>query len=431
MKQIKETAIVLADENLLVPLLNSLPKIKLGEDKGNDVNLAYNITMGYPMKNSSVNLFVNQWLELLIRQSENTSHKFSVLNFLSLLKNPVLQYIIKDDDNQRIEQFAEYVKASNLAYLKKDEMLNLLVSSKQNKLDELLQIILSSSKNANEHLEHLIQFLLLTKHLIKELSDKEVIVREQFISLMDVVKKLHSLPKQEMKEISLKALQKIFIQLSRQNEITLRGEPLNGMQIMGMLETRTLDFKNIILLSANEGVLPKTDSIESFIPFDIRHAYHLPLPQDKTDIFAYHFYRLIQRAENLTLIYNSEAGQLGGGEPSRYILQLKNELAKINKSILVEEQYLSIPVEISSEKNEIIIEKNENVMQTLKEKASSGFSPSALNSFIACPLRFYFSYVAKIKPQDSIEETLESDVFGSVVHGVFEEVYKPFVRQTN
>lgn len=425
-EKIKETAIVLADENLLVPLLNSLPSIKLGEERGNDIHLAYNITMGYPMKNSPINLFVNQWLELLIRQSENKGQKFSMLNLLSLLKNPFLQYIFKENDYRQIEQFAESVKSSNLAYLKKDAILKSLPSNKKSKLDELLQIILSSCDNASEQLEYLIQFLLLTKHLIKELREKEIIVREQMIALMDVVKKLHSLPQQEMKEISLKALQKIFIQLSRQNEITLRGEPLNGLQVMGMLETRTLDFKNIILLSANEGVLPKTDNIESFIPFDIRHTYQMPLPQDKTDIFAYHFYRLIQRAENITLIYNSEAGQLGGGEPSRYILQLKNELAKINQSIHIDEQYLSIPAEISSDKNKISIEKSEDIMLLLKEKAKTGFSPSALNSFIACPLRFYFSSIAKIKDQDNIEESLEPGVFGNVVHGVLEEFYKPF-----
>jgi ATP-dependent helicase/nuclease subunit B len=351
---------------------------------------------------------------------------------LPLLKNPFLKFVFDEIDISNIERFSEEVKITNNAYLKKGELLDFFQKNKTGKLYQSLELILFSSQNAGEFIEKLIQFLLLTKHVIKDLGNSEILVSEQFIALMDVVKKLHSLPELEMKNISLKALQKIFLQLSHRNEITLRGEPLNGIQVMGMLETRTLDFKNIILLSANEGVLPKTDTIESFIPFDIRHAYHLPLPQDKTDIFAYHFYRLIQRAEKLTLIYNSEAGQLGGGEPSRYILQLKNELVIANPAIKINEQYLSIPVEISAKKNEIVIKKNDNVMQLLKEKAASGLSPSALNSFIACPLRFYFSYILKIRPQESIEENVESNTFGSVVHGVFEEIYQPFVgKQIN
>jgi len=422
-KQTKETALVLADENLLLPLLNSLPKIDLEENK----HIAYNITMGYPMKNSPANLFVSQWLDLLIRQSENPNQKFAVLNLLPLLKNPFLKFVFNENDTSTLDQFSTEVKLSNNAYLLRDELFNFFQKNKEGKLYQLLELILYPSQNASEFTEKLIQFLLLSKNQIKELGGSEIIVREQFIALMDVVKKLYTLPQDEMKKISLKALQKIFLQLSRRNEITLRGEPLNGIQVMGMLETRTLDFNHIILLSANEGVLPKTDTIESFIPFDIRHAYNLPLPQDKTDIFAYHFYRLIQRAEKLTLLYNSEAGQLGGGEPSRYILQLKNELAKANPSIKINEQYLSLAVEISNKKNEIVVEKNEHVMQLLKEKAASGLSPSALNSFIACPLRFYFSYILKIRPQESIEENVESDIFGSVVHGVFEEIYQPFI----
>ncbi|HEY9114767.1 MAG TPA: PD-(D/E)XK nuclease family protein [Bacteroidales bacterium] len=421
----KETALVLADENLLVPLLNSLPKIDLGENK----HIAYNITMGYPMKNSPVNLFVNQWFDLLIRQGENSNQKFSVLNLLSLLKNPILKFFLSENDLHIIEQFSEKVKLSNNAYLWRNEIFNQFHTNKSEQLNELLELILSSTKNAAEFTEKLIYFLQMTKHLVKELDNSEIIVKEQFIALMDSAKKLHSLPETEMQSISLKALQKIFLQISRRNEITLRGEPLNGIQVMGMLETRTLDFKHIILLSANEGVLPKTDTIESFIPFDIRHAYNLPLPQDKTDVFAYHFYRLIQRAEKLTLVYNSEAGQLGGGEPSRYILQLKNELAKANPAVKINEQYLSIPVEISSTKNEIVVEKDENVMQLIRKKAASGLSPSALNSFIACPLRFYFSYIIKIRPGDSIEENMESDIFGSVIHGVFEEIYLPFLNK--
>lgn len=423
LSQIKETALILADENLLVPLLNSLPEI----DLGNKEKIAYNITMGYPMKNSPINLFVVQWLELLIRKNENKSHRFNVLNFLTLLQNSTLRFILEKKDYRLIDRFSKEARLSNNNYLAGADILKYFNENKQGTANNLFELILGCPENAFEFIGQLVKFLRMTKHLVRNLGQKDVIVSEQFIALMGIVKKLHSLPIEETENLSLKAIQKIFIQLSLRNEITLRGEPLNGIQVMGMLETRALDFKNIILLSANEGVLPKTETIESFIPFDIRFTFKLPLPKDKTDIFAYHFYRLMQRAENITLVFNSESGQLGGGEPSRYILQIKNELAKVNRSIQVHEQYFSVPAEITTKRNDISIAKNESVMQLVKDKATRGLSPSALNSFIACSLKFYFSQIIKIRPEDSIEENLESDVFGNIVHGVLEEIYNPFV----
>jgi CRISPR/Cas system-associated exonuclease Cas4 (RecB family) len=248
--------------------------------------------------------------------------------------------------------------------------------------------------------------------------------------MIKLTKKLQGLTETNINTLNLKALQKIVIQLIRRSEVNLKGEPLSGIQVMGMLETRNLDFKNILLLSANEGVLPKSDRLESFIPFDIRSAYKLPLPKDKTDVYAYHFYRLLIRAENITLVYNSESGQLGGGEQSRYILQLKSELSKLNTNIKIEEKLIDFPPPESKTGDKIEIPKTEDVMDLINRKLDSGLSPSSLSTFINCSLQFYFSQLLKLKTPEDLEKSIESDVFGSVVHGVLEDLYKDFVGKT-
>lgn len=419
----RETAVVLSDENLLIPLLNSLPKI----ENSSGGLLGYNITMGYPTQFSPFSQFVNQWLEMLIRMKENSQHKYLVDHLFALLKNPAINSFLNLTEQRNIEKFISNIRLSGSLYLSKSELIQTAETPLSGNFKELLAILLHSSNSTAGFIKSLNNFFQLLQPDSVQAGQINDILREQLISIYSTVRKLSFVLDQTEEVITLEALQKIFAQLVRRAEINLKGEPLNGIQIMGLLETRNLDFNNIIFLSANEGVLPKTDSSESFIPFDIKYAYHLPLPKDKIDIFAYHFYRLLQRVENLTLLYNSEPDALGGGEPSRFILQLKNELKRYNPSIRIEEQFLSFPkVSIASD-HSIVIEKDSIVRQSIKEKAEKGFSPSALNNFISCPLKFYFSNILQLKPPETVDENIESDVFGSIVHGVFEEIYKPFV----
>ena len=205
------------------------------------------------------------------------------------------------------------------------------------------------------------------------------ILKEQLNEVYLIIKKTQTILQSNPDIISLKALQKIFLQLFRRSEINLKGEPLTGIQIMGMLETRNLDFKNIILLSANEGNLPKASNLESFIPFDIRHDNKLPLPKEQNDIYAYHFYRLLQRAENITIIYNTDSDKIGSGEKSRFILQLESELSKINDNLDLKDLITNVNIEQIPEKHSISISKNNDILERIIKKTKSGFSPSALS----------------------------------------------------
>ncbi|MGB0176229.1 MAG: PD-(D/E)XK nuclease family protein, partial [Owenweeksia sp.] len=193
-------------------------------------------------------------------------------------------------------------------------------------------------------------------------------------------------------------------------------------QVMGMLETRTLDFRNIVLTSINEDILPKGRSQNSFIPFDVRVKFALPTYLDKDAIFAYHFYRLLQRAENVTLIYNSRNSGLGGGEPSRFIAQLEFELARMNPNIEWERQTISGRIQLEPEK-EKIVEKSPAVMARLNEMASRGLSPTALIDYVNNPLHFYYRRVLGIDDADEVEEVIGYNTQGSVLHEILEDYY--------
>jgi CRISPR/Cas system-associated exonuclease Cas4 (RecB family) len=206
--------------------------------------------------------------------------------------------------------------------------------------------------------------------------------------------------------------------------IPFEGEPLAGLQVMGILETRLLDFKKLVVLSMNEGKLPKTGTANSFIPYHLRKGFGMPTIDHQDAIFAYYFYRLIQRADDIKLLYSTESDGIRTGEMSRFLYQLKYESEfKITES--------SPGYDISlKEAMPISIEKNERILNRLAEYCGDhfrSFSPSALNTYLACPLSFYFKYMAGLKEPDQVLEEIDPPTFGNLFHNTLEDLYKPFV----
>ncbi len=228
---------------------------------------------------------------------------------------------------------------------------------------------------------------------------------------------------------NLKTLHQLVMRISETTTLPFYGEPLKGLQIMGMLETRTLDFKNLIMLSANEDLIPSGKTTHSFIPFDIRKTFHLPTYQHKNAVYAYHFYRLLQRAGNVNLVYNTEPDELGGGEKSRFIKQIQQELSIYSPGITITDQILSAPPVLGQEFPPIKVEKTGDVLALIKEKAVKGLAPTSLNSYRRCRLQFYFSAIAGLEEQKELEDTIDPQVFGQAVHEVLSNLYKPFVNQ--
>ena len=193
---------------------------------------------------------------------------------------------------------------------------------------------------------------------------------------------------------------------------------------MGMLETRTLDFENLIILSCNEDLLPSSKINASFIPFDLKRSFDLPTYRHKDSVYAYHFYRLIQRARNIWILYNTEPDQLGGGDRSRFLRQITNELPKYNPKITISETILATRPDKRASSPVIEISKTGKTVTLLEEKAVKGFSATSLNAYRNCPLKYYYSEIARIKEPEDVDDTIDPAVLGKAVHEALNNLYK-------
>ncbi len=221
----------------------------------------------------------------------------------------------------------------------------------------------------------------------------------------------------------LKSFQSLYKELLAKETLDFYGEPLEGIQIMGMLESRNLDFETVVITSVNEGVLPSGKTNSSFIPFDLKKEFKLPTYKEKDAVYTYHFYRLLQRAKNVYLLYNTEPDVLEGGEKSRFITQLLTEDAGERK---ITHSVASPAMELPIRENETI-EKEISVLNALKERAQKGFSPSSLSQYIRNPIDFYKKYVLGIKESIDVEEVIAANTFGTVIHSSMEALYTPFI----
>jgi hypothetical protein len=198
---------------------------------------------------------------------------------------------------------------------------------------------------------------------------------------------------------------------------------------MGMLETRTLDFENLVILSCNEDLLPSGKVNASFIPFDIKRSFDLPTYRHKDSVYAYHFYRLIQRAKNVFILFNTEADQMGGGDRSRFLRQITHELPAYNPGIEIRELILTSPPITGESFPVITIHKEGETLKLLEGKAAKGLSATSINAYRNCPLKFYFAEIAGITEPDDVDDTIDPAVLGSAVHEALHVLYQPFIDQ--
>ena len=220
----------------------------------------------------------------------------------------------------------------------------------------------------------------------------------------------------------IKTLYQFYLRIIASEKLSFQGEPLKGLQMMGMLETRVLDFKNVIITSVNEGVIPANSNQNSFIPFDVKIQFGLPTYREKDAIFSYHFFRLLQRAKNIYLLYNTENDSYGNGEKSRFITQLE---------LLREDiEYKTIAQKVITEKRVLLeIQKHPSVLEKLKEFAQTGISPSAIGKYLYNPIEFYKQRVLGLKETDQVEETVAANTLGTIVHDTLDELYTPLQGQ--
>ncbi len=396
----EKTAIVLGDENLLIPLMYSIPpSIE-----------TYNISMGFPVKNSMSAAFISHIIKLQQNyRKDNNEIKFYFKDVLAILDHS----FIKTCDYEASKELKSTISTNKLIYITESELGK----------SQLLKLIFT---NHNDKVEDLSAFLTeISNEILERISSMENFVIETEI-LNKILLRLNALNDCITYDNIKFETDKVFTRLVSNSikslNVAFEGEPLEGLQILGFLETRSLDFDRVIMLSINEGVFPKTSVAQSLIPYNLRKFHELPSIEFQDSIFAYYFYRLLQRSKDVKIIHCAQSGD-GSSEASRFISQIKYELKqdiKFNSK--------AYKIEIDSEKINLG-QKTEKVLIKVKDHIIRGISPKAINEYLNCHFKYYLSYIENIKEPDKIEEVEDSAFFGTIFHEVMQILYSPFINK--
>ena len=364
--------------------------------------------MGYPMRNIPLSSLFES-LFFCYRNAKRlklAEGLFYYKDVMAVLANTGINDLIEGD---KLPQLQKHLNKENQLFLTYEDL-----------SDYLPQRVLVFFKSNSFETQ---SFLTDCLELIQELKQfKEGIELEYLFRFHKLFNQLQILNNKYAYLQGIELIHDFFKQLLSEESLSFQGEPLEGLQLMGMLETRSLDFEQLVLLGVNEGILPTGKSENSFIPFDVKVQYDLPTFIQKDGIYAYHFFRLLQRSKKIYLTYNSETDGLGAGEQSRFITML--ELAK-----LVTQKRIISPKVSQKSSDEFEVPKTDSVREKLSHFAQKGVSPSSLNTYINNPPQFYFEKLLKIYQADQLEEQLALNTLGTIIHDTLEDLYKPFVSK--
>jgi CRISPR/Cas system-associated exonuclease Cas4 (RecB family) len=424
-----DTAVVLNDESLLIPLLNSMPD-NIGH---------FNVTMGYPFSLTPVyglmdtlfNLHLHAFdrtRKTEIKDDERSNLRFYFRNVAGLLKHPYVFSILRENENKKPDPVLALLNEGKV-FFSTDEIFHHFEGD--TKATAFLELAFGDWAKAPQAIEKLLQInrMLAASMSANDDAGQHKMDLEYLYQFYLILNRLKLLTTRAGGELSLRGLQQLIKNVASGTQLPFVGEPLKGVQIMGMLETRALDFKNVIMLSVNEGVLPAGKHGNSFVPFDIRKDFKLPVYSDRDAVFAYHFYRLLQRCQNMYLVYNTTPDEMGGGEKSRFVLQIEHELKEANKSINYNELFYTPPVRFDQAVKEISVDKTPGILARLAEMAQHGLSPTALSTYVVCPLKFYFTYVLKISEENTVEDTMDASTFGTGIHDALQDLFEPYINK--
>ncbi len=403
----EKTALILNENKLLFPLLDYLPA----------EIASFNITIGIPVADIPVAQIFHQINHLAL--DLEIYHKFKAEHLLEWFLSPFLIKVFQDVTEKEKTKIIEGI----IGYHSK------LISP---------VYIQNLSKNSGGWLHKILgitpdpaQLIRLYREIISFLSQKKLKITDQIaLQKLDGIFESIGLFQNSTKSIqSIKTLDLIFKSLLSKEQIYFEGEPLEGLQVLGLLETRLLDFDHIIMTGVNEGVLPKGKTDQSIIPFDIKLELGLPTHRDQNAIMSYYFYRILQRAKKISLIYNNNESGLNSGEISRFALQIKNELPKYNPSVEIKESIYApniySPYEIKS------IPKSSYILKKLKEKAqqNKGYSPTALTNYVRDPIQFLKNTILKLEEEEELTEGISAKDIGTIIHNSLEELYTPYLNK--
>lgn len=395
-KQLAHTdnhAIVLADEQLLLPLLQSIPEQEV-----------YNVSLGMNIAHTEA---YNVFDALMQLQENKHTHAFYTKDLKNICSFEIIKQIFADSYSKINEATAHNFSFTHIKSIEWDEATkNFFVCSSNSSYTEYLKLCLQT--------------------LINYKKDSEVLLSVWY-ALYTTIENIETICNSyDITPLSVQFINATLRKAAKSLHIPIEGEPLQGIQIMGILETRLLDFESITILSLNENILPKKTIGSSFIPYSLRVGFGMPTIKEHNSIFAYYFYRLLQRASRITLCYSTQTEDMGLGEQSRYITQLEREYIHYNPQVKIEKKYSMYPVYPNEEKP-IFISKNSTEFKEFVDALQKGtkeLSPTALYKFIVCPLQFYFAVIKKLRKPDEIKELPDERDYGNFVHKALETIYE-------
>lgn len=403
---LENTAVILPDESLLMPVLYSIP----AEVK------KMNVTMGFPFRSTSLYNFFELLKNLqLNKKRSGKNFVFYHKDVTEILMHPYVKFI----NPGYIYNIVNYIKRYSIIYITAKKIIEFDDNS-----PELLSLIFKAPGTEEENFDYLYKILDIISFKTENTDESYAKFElEYFYSVYEQLNCFRDIISQYKESVAEQVFWHIIIECLKNIRIPFTGEPLEGLQIMGLLESRSLDFNNVFILSMNEGILPKGNTHSSFIPYNLRRVFKLPTFEDDDSNSAYNFYRLLQKAENVYLFYNTENDNIYSGEKSRFLLQLENELQG-KPNIDVNSFIIQASID-QLKKHEITIPKTNSIIERLNNEAH--YSASDIIDYIACELKFYFKKLAKLEEEEAVEEYFSPSTFGKIFHSVMQILYKDYI----
>ena len=437
---LNHTAIVLCNESLLQPVVHSIPS-SLTCENGEELHMRTNVTMGHPLNQTPAAYYLDLLVDLQTKGLNNNAKSWRHETIIPLLRHPFSVRITEGES----AKIANKLQKDNIIYPTTED----LIYTTNSCVDPYLEHLFQLKRSTGETLGYLSQtFIIIGKSLniSADSQDSDILAQlhtESVFQIYTLISRLTTIFESGLLIVTPQTLGRLIRQIVNGKSIPFHGDPASGIQVMGMLETRNLDFDNVLIMSANEGNLPPATSISSFIPYSLRHAFSLTTIEKRTSLFAYYLYHLMQRASNITLLYSTSTDTMGhSGEMSRFLMQTLVEKKRlfhpdtnIELLTLISENNPITPRNLIATKNDDLLDKINKKYNAKGEdegnKAKS-LTPSAINTYLACPLQFYLERLSPvaIKPLNEVDEDIDNAQFGTIVHGVMEEIYKPFINRT-
>ena len=414
--QLHRTAILLPNENLLLSVLESIPKyIK-------DIN----VTMGYKLSHHPINSIfsdiINLYLNIKKTESKSIEKQYLIKNLIQLLNNPYFKLLLDDADDA--ETLVKLLRNKGQIYISYKDLNQVQIIHKQNFLKQIFIGSLDTGLELNYFLRALITKLLERIGGTEKGSIEQeclFIIEEHLLLFNRFLEKTHE-------DIGIALFAKLFNKVIKTSKLNFAGEPLQGIQIMGLLEARAIDFDEVFILSANESELPSSTNQNSFIPFDVKLKFNIRTYLDMDAISSNTFFNLIKRARQAHIIYNQDLSSFSSGEPSRFINQLLYEVKPI-KNTFVEINHYTVTDKFTLEHNNFQskFKRDDFILNKLKTLAKDGFSPSSLNLYNYCKKQFYFEKILNISTQEDVKNNIDKAMMGSIIHRVLHKLYEPYI----